>query len=282
MTATSRPFHQVDVFSAEPLRGNPLAVVADAGGLDDDRMAAFARWTHLSETTFLLPPTSPEADYRVRIFTPGGELPFAGHPTLGSCAAWLAEGGRPRQPGVVVQECGVGLVRVRRDDGRLAFAAPPLRRAGAADAGVQAQVARALKLAPSERAAVEWVDNGPGWLAVLLPSREQVLSLAPDFAAMAGLKLGVVAPWNPAVDGGEAQFEVRAFAPGGLEDPVTGSLNAGLAQWLIGSGRAPARYVASQGTVLGRSGRVHIEQADDGTVWVGGAVAPCIRGTVSL
>ncbi len=282
MTATSRPFHQVDVFSSEPLRGNPLAVVADAGGLDDDRMAAFARWTHLSETTFLLPPTSPEADYRVRIFTPSGELPFAGHPTLGSCAAWLAEGGRPRQPDVVVQECGVGLVRVRRDDGRLAFAAPPLRRAGAADAGVQAQVARALKLAPSELAAVEWVDNGAGWLAVLLSNREQVLSLAPDFAAMAGLKLGVVAPWDPAADGGEAQFEVRAFMPGGLEDPVTGSLNAGLAPWLIGSGRAPARYVASQGTVLGRSGRVHIEQADDGTVWVGGAVAPCIRGTVSL
>ncbi len=284
MTATTRPFHQVDVFSTEPLRGNPLAVVADAEGLDDDRMAAFARWTNLSETTFLLPPSSPEADYRVRIFTAAGELPFAGHPTLGSCAAWLAEGGRPRQPGVVVQECDIGLVHVRQDgeSGRLAFAAPPLRRAGAADAGIQAQVARALKLAPAELRAVEWVDNGPGWLAVLLSNREQVLSLAPDFAAMAGLKLGAVAPWNPAVDGDEAQFEVRAFAPGGLEDPVTGSLNAGLAQWLIGSGRAPARYVASQGTVLGRRGRVHIEQAADGTVWVGGAVAPCIGGTVSL
>jgi PhzF family phenazine biosynthesis protein len=279
MTLIPRPFHQVDVFTAEPLLGNPLAVVADADGLSDAQMAAFARWTNLSETTFLLRPTTPEADYRVRIFTPTGELPFAGHPTLGSCFAWLAQGGRPRQD-VVVQECGVGLVRVRRDGPRLAFAAPPLRRSGAVDAELHARLARALGLAPEDLLATEWVDNGAGWTGALLGSRAQVLALAPDFSAMGGLKIGVVAPWDPAVDGDEAQFEVRAFVA--FEDPVTGSLNAGLAQWLIGSGRAPARYVASQGTALGRRGRVHIDKVDDGTVWVGGDVVSCIQGTVTI
>jgi PhzF family phenazine biosynthesis protein len=275
-------FHQVDVFTDTPLQGNPLAVVVGADDLTDDQMARFAKWTNLSETTFLLRPTHPEADYRVRIFTPGGELPFAGHPTLGSCHVWLAQGGITKGEHVV-QECGVGLVSVRRDGQRLAFAAPPLRRSGPVTPELHAQISRALRLKPQDLLATEWVDNGPGWIAALLPSRAQVLSLEPDFAAMGDLHLGVVAPWNLAVDGDEAQFEVRAFAPGLSvnEDPVTGSLNASVAQWLIGSGRAPTQYIASQGTALGRRGRVYIDKVGD-TVWVGGRVTQCIEGQLTL
>jgi PhzF family phenazine biosynthesis protein len=260
------------------LRGNPLAVVVDAEGLDEGQMAAFARWTNLSETTFLLPPSSAEADYRVRIFTPSGELPFAGHPTLGSCHVWLAAGGRP-QADVVVQECAVGLVRVRRQAERLAFAAPPLRRTGPVEQDLLARIVSGLGLTSSAVLASQWVDNGPGWVAVMLGDRSQVLALQPDYAALGGIKLGVVAPWV----GGEAQFEVRAFvgASPGYEDPVTGSLNASLAQWMMASGLAPQRYVASQGTVLQRSGRVHLERDGD-TVWVGGEVTPCVEGNVLL
>jgi PhzF family phenazine biosynthesis protein len=274
----SRRFQQVDVFTAVPLRGNPLAVVVDADGLDDDRMAAVARWTQLSETTFLLPPTRPEADYRVRIFTPGGELPFAGHPTLGSAHVWLASGGQPRGD-TLVQECAVGLVRVRRDRGRLAFAAPPLRRGGPAEPALAAQIARGLGLPAQEIVATQWVDNGPGWVAALLRDRQTLLGLRLDRAALDGLKLGLVAPWP----GGEAQFEVRALigADPPYEDPVTGSLNASLAQWLIGAGLAPAAYVANQGTLLQRAGRVHVEQCD-GAVWVGGDVVPLIDGRILL
>ena len=274
-----RRFDQLDVFSAEPLRGNPLAVVHDADGLDDARMAAFARWTNLSETTFLLPPTDPQADYRVRIFTPGGELPFAGHPTLGSCHAWLAAGGQPRQTGQVVQQCGVGLVTVRRDGQRLAFAAPPTRRSGPLDGMLLAQIARALRLPLTALRDHQWVDNGPGWCAVMLASAEAVRALQPDWPALGELKLGVVGP-QPA--GRDTQFELRALIGGGMyEDPVTGSLNASVAQWLIGSGQAPARYVASQGHALGRAGRVYIEREGD-TIWVGGDVSACIRGEVQL
>ena len=274
-----RRFDQLDVFSAEPLRGNPLAVVHDADGLDDARMAAFARWTNLSETTFLLPPTDPQADYRVRIFTPGGELPFAGHPTLGSCHAWLAAGGRPRQTGQVVQQCGVGLVTVRRDGQRLAFAAPPTRRSGPLDGMLLAQIARALRVPLTALRDHQWVDNGPGWCAVMLASAEAVRALQPDWPALGELKLGVVGP-QPA--GRDTQFELRALIGGGMyEDPVTGSLNASVAQWLIGSGQAPARYVASQGHALGRAGRVYIEREGD-TIWVGGDVSACIRGEVQL
>ena len=274
-----RRFDQLDVFSAEPLRGNPLAVVHDADGLDDARMAAFARWTNLSETTFLLPPTDPQADYRVRIFTPGGELPFAGHPTLGSCHAWLAAGGRPRQEGQVVQQCGVGRVTVRRDGQRLAFAAPPTRRSGPLDGMLLAQIARALRLPLTALRDHQWVDNGPGWCAVMLASAEAVRALQPDWPALGELKLGVVGP-QPA--GRDTQFELRALIGGGMyEDPVTGSLNASVAQWLIGSGQAPARYVASQGHALGRAGRVYIEREGD-TIWVGGDVSACIRGEVQL
>jgi len=278
MSATRR-FTQLDVFTAEPLKGNPLAVVHDAQGLSDAQMAAFARWTNLSETTFLLPPTQAGADYRVRIFTPDRELPFAGHPTLGSCHAWLAAGGRAQRDGEVVQECGVGLVRVRRDATRLAFAAPPLRRSGEVDEATLAQIARCLKIPRDAIRASNWVSNGPHWVAVMLGSREELLALQPDFAAMGELELGVVAPWP----GGTADMEVRAFVPtlGVQEDPVTGSLNAGLAQWLIGSGAMPPRYVASQGTAMGRAGRVHVEQRD-GDIWIGGDSVALIEGSVSL
>jgi PhzF family phenazine biosynthesis protein len=286
---TERRTVVLDVFTAEPLKGNPLAVVVDAEGLSDAQMAAYARWTHLSETTFLLPPTDPAADYRVRIFTPGGELPFAGHPTLGSCRAWLDAGGVPREAGVVVQECGVGLVRVRQMDGvpnRLAFAAPPLRRSGPAESKVVAQVLRALRIGADAVLAVEWIDNGPGWLGVRLPDAAAVRALAPDFAAMRGLNVGVVGAW-PAGCGNGVDVEVRAFVPdlGVPEDPVTGSLNAGLAQWLIGSGVLPARYVAGQGHALGRDGRVHVEHIADGAlsgVWIAGDVTRCIAGTLRL
>lgn len=273
----TRPFSQVNVFSADPLSGNPLAVVHAAEGLSEAQMAALARWTNLSETTFLLPPTDPGADYRVRIFTPARELPFAGHPTLGSCHAWLAAGGKPRQGGVVVQQCGVGLVRVRRDGPRLAFAAPPLLRTGPLEPDVLAKIARALALAPSDIVHHQWVDNGPGWCAVMLRSARQVLALKPDWASLAPLKLGVVGPHDA---GHEAAFEVRAFV-GGYEDPVTGSLNASLAQWLIGAGLAKPAYIAAQGAALERAGRVHVrEQGDE--IWIGGDVVDVVRGEVDL
>jgi len=275
-------FQQVDVFTAVPFLGNPLAVVRDADALSEAQMAAFARWTNLSETTFLLTPTVVGADYCVRIFTPRGELPFAGHPTLGSCHVWLAGGGQPRGD-EVVQECGVGLVRIRRDGARLAFAAPPLRRTGAAGPEVVAQIARGLRLAPEVIRAAEWIDNGPGWVGALLDSRAKVLALRPDFAALGDLKLGVIGAWDAAQDGDAAQFEVRAFFAGGgvNEDPVTGSLNAGLAQWLIGAGIAPDAYVASQGAALGRAGRIYVRRAD-ADIWVGGDTVTCIEGTVTL
>jgi len=279
-----RRFHQLDVFSAVPLKGNPLAVVHAAQGLGDDTMAAFARWTNLSETTFLLPPTEAAAargaDYRVRIFTPGGELPFAGHPTLGSCHAWLAAGGQPRAAGVVVQECGVGLVRIRRAGGRLAFAAPPLRRTGPLEAALLARIVAGLGLGASDVLHHQWVDNGPGWCAVMLRSGEQVLSVRLDWTALGPLKLGLV---GAQAAGADTAFEVRAFVPGlGVpEDPVTGSLNAGLAQWLVGAGLAPTAYVAAQGAALGRAGRVYVEQ-DGADMWIGGDVVVCIEGGVTL
>ena len=275
---TQHVFSQVDVFTDTPLRGNPLAVVHGADALSDAQMQALARWTNLSETSFLLQPTDPAADYRVRIFTPSRELPFAGHPTLGSCHAWLGAGGRPRSA-YVVQQCGVGLVRIRRDGTRLAFAAPPLRRSGAVQAEVLEHVARALNTDVGAFRASQWVDNGPGWVAVMLASREELLAQQPDFVAMRGLTLGVVAPWP----GGDAQFEVRAFVAdaGGYEDPVTGSLNAGLAQWLIGAGLAPPKYIASQGTALQRAGRVHVELQGADT-WIGGHSVTCVRGELTL
>jgi len=274
------PFFQLDVFSAVPFKGNPLAVIAEADGLEDAQMQAIANWTNLSETTFLSRPKDAAADYHVRIFTPSRELPFAGHPTLGSCHAWLALGHRPKAEHVV-QECGAGLVRIKRDGARLAFAAPPLRRSGDVDGELRGHIAASLGVSEQTIKAAQWVDNGPGWIAVLLGSRREVLALKLDGSLLPGQSLGVVAPWDPAQDGNEAQFEVRAFTSRHTEDPVTGSLNAGLAQWLIGAGLAKPRYIAAQGTVLGRAGRVHVAQEGD-AIWIGGDVAPCIAGTITL
>ena len=274
-----RDFSQVDVFTATALLGNPLAVVHDGSGLSTERMAAFARWTNLSETTFLLPPTNPEADYRGRIVTPGGALPFAGHPTLGSCHVWLQAGGRPKREDVVMQECAIGLVPLRRGE-RLAFAAPATT-VERVDAELLHRVYAALGLDPARVRDAAWLSNGFPQLTLLLDSAATVLALKPDHAALKGLgKVGVVAP-HPA--GGELDFEVRFFAAaiGVNEDPVTGSLNANIARWLIDSGRAPARYVAAQGTAMGRAGRIHVQRDDQGT-WIGGDVAACVGGTVLL
>jgi PhzF family phenazine biosynthesis protein len=273
-----RRFSQVDVFSAEPFRGNPVAVVHDATGITDDEMAAFARWTNLSETTFLLEPTTDEADYRLRIFTPGGELPFAGHPTIGSAHAWLEAGGVPQLDDALVQECGVGLVELRRGD-RLAFAGPPFIRSGEVSDEDRERIVQAVRIDPSQVRDLQWIDNGPGWVGVLLDSADEVLAIEPDWASQEPLNIGVVGPYP---EGAECAVEVRAICPlfGIGEDPVTGSLNAGIAQWLAGD-RLPSSYVASQGTVLGRRGRVFIEREGD-TVWVGGDARTNITGTVGL
>lgn len=274
-------FQQVDVFTSNRFKGNPLAVVVGADGLPDETMAALANWTNLSETTFLLKPTVPEADYRLRIFTPSGELPFAGHPTLGSCHVWLSLGNVSKGPHVI-QECGAGQVRVRRDGNRLAFAAPPLRRTGDVESEILDQIARGLQIRRDAIKASQWIDNGPGWVAVMLTSWADVLALQPDYPALGDLMLGVIAPWQPATDGREAAFEVRAFVSNrASEDPVTGSLNAGLAQWLIAAGLAPAAYIASQGTVLGREGRIHVERDGD-DVWIGGETLTCIEGKLTI
>ena len=272
-------FSQVDVFSAEPMLGNPVAVVHDADELSDEEMARFARWTNLSETTFLLAPTRPGADYRLRIWTPGGELPFAGHPTLGSAHAWLEAGGVPADPDELVQECGAGLVRVRRGT-RLAFAAPPLVRSGPVSDEDRAGICRALRIEDAQIVDCAWVDNGPGWVGVLLADADAVLALQPDLPAFGELEIGVVGLHAPGAS--DADVEVRAFVPtlGIGEDPVTGSLNAGVAQWLAGD-RLPTSYVASQGTALGRRGRVHVSvEGDD--LWVGGDTLLTIAGEVAL
>jgi len=275
----SRPFHQVDVFTTTPYLGNPVAVVHGAEGIGPEAMQRFACWANLSETTFLLPPSQPGADYRVRIFTPARELPFAGHPTLGSAHAWLEAGGEPAAPERIIQECAAGLVALRRTGAGLAFAAPPLIRSGPAGGELTGHIAQMLGLDPSAVVEAEWVDNGPGWVGLLLDSAETVLALRPG---PVDLDIGVVGPY-PA--GSPEQFEVRAFVPSAgstAEDPVTGSLNASLAGWLIRTGRAAAPYVARQGTAIGRSGRVHITQDGDGTIWVGGGTVTCIRGDVEL
>jgi PhzF family phenazine biosynthesis protein len=270
-------FSQVDVFSSEPLGGNPVAVVHGADDLTDDQMAAFARWTNLSETTFLLRPADPAADYRLRIFTPGDELPFAGHPTLGSAHAWLEAGGAPAGPDIV-QECGAGLVTIRRGD-VLSFRAPPLMRSGAVSERDADAIAVALHLSRADLLDLQWIDNGPGWVGVVLRDAQQVLDLRPEWAAFGDLKIGVVGAY-PA--GGPADVEVRAFCPqyGVPEDPVTGSLNAGIGQWLAGT-TLPTSYVASQGTVLQRAGRVHVSLVD-GEVWVGGETRTTVAGSVDL
>ncbi len=277
-------FSQVDVFGRAPLTGNPVAVVHDATGLDDDQMAAFARWTNLSETTFLLPPTSAAADYRLRIFTPAEELPFAGHPTLGSAHAWLARGGVPAAGDRVVQECGVGPVELRNEAG-LSFRAPAFLRFGPVDEETLARAITSLGVEPGRVVRASWIDNGPGWLGLQLQSAADVLGLEPDFVQMQGLEIGVIGPHTDA-DRAEigADHEVRAFCPGFSvpEDPVTGSLNAGFAVWLIGDGHLPGRYVARQGTAMGRDGRVQIRSDEAGDVWVGGSCRTVVSGTIDL
>ena len=274
-----RPFRQIDVFTTVPYRGNPVAVVLDARDLDSEQMQRFAHWTNLSETTFVLQPNDPAADYRLRIFTPVAELPFAGHPTLGTCHAWLSAGGVPKRDDLIVQECNAGLIPIRRTDDGLAFAAPPLVRSGPVDEALVDEIAGVLGI---ERAAIvdsQWADNGPGWVAVLLEDADGVLALEPRYTE---LDIGVVGP-HP--EGSPEAWEVRAFFPKDgaiVEDPVTGSLNASLAEWLLRTGRATAPYVASQGTVLGRAGRVHVSQDDDGTIWIGGGTVTCVSGEVEI
>lgn len=274
----------VDVFGESALSGNPLAVVVDSEGLDDDGMLRITRWLNLSETTFLLTPESEDADYRVRIFTLAGELPFAGHPTLGTCHVWQQVAGDSRDE--IVQECGAGLVRLRRSDGRLAFESPPLIRDGPVDAVQLAEFAYVLGIETSDIVAAQWVDNGPGWVGLLLTDADTVLGLEPDFSRHPKeetLDIGVVGFHPP---GSDCLYEVRAFFSGAggrmLEDPVTGSLNASLAEWLISEGRASPPYVASQGTRLDRSGRIHISRDEEGSVWVGGDTSTVVSGTLDL
>jgi PhzF family phenazine biosynthesis protein len=275
-----RPFAQVDVFTSGPGLGNPLAVVLDGAGLTTDDMRRFARWTNLSETTFVLPPGDGSADYRVRIFTPDDELPFAGHPTLGTCHAWLEAGGRPKRDGVVVQECSAGLVAIRQAAaGVLAFAAPPLIRSGEVDEDLVARIAASIGLARGDIVDAQWVDNGPGWVAVLLRDAQAVLDIVPGDVF---LDLGVLGLYPP---GGEVALELRALYPQNgyvVEDPVTGSLNASAAGWLLATGRLTAPYTASQGTAIGRAGRISITQDPDGAVWTGGRTVTVVRGTVSI
>jgi predicted PhzF superfamily epimerase YddE/YHI9 len=294
-----RRFRQVDVFGSAPLTGNPVAVVLDAEGLSDEQMQRLANWTNLSETTFVLAPSDPEADYRLRIFTPASELPFAGHPTLGSAHAWLEAGGAPRRatsqpadrpsatdrppatdrsPARIVQECGASLIEMRPTADGIAFAAPPRVRSGPVEPELVDEIAAMLGIGRSEVVDAQWADNGPGWIAILLPTASHVRAIRPT---MVTLPVGVVGPDE---DGGPADFEVRAFFPFGertIEDPVTGSLNASIAQWLLESGRARSPYVAAQGTVLGRAGRVFVE-ASEGQVWVGGVTVTCVTGTIEL
>lgn len=273
----ARPFRQVDVFSPVPFAGNPVAVVLDADGLDDHAMQTFARWTNLSETTFVHTPTMAGADYRVRIFTPTGELPFAGHPTLGTCHAWLEQHpGAHLRDRPVLQQCPMGLVPIRTTPDGLAFAAPPLLRDGPVERDLLTRITAMLGIQPADVVAAEHADNGPGWVAILLPSADAVLALRPSAV---DVPVGVVGPYP---QGSAAAFELRAFLPRNaalMEDPVTGSLNAAVAQWLLRTGRARSPYLASQGTALHRSGRVHIHRDDDGAIWVGGATITRLSGT---
>ena len=278
---STHEFSQVDVFTTGPGKGNPLAVVGGAETLTDAQMQSFANWTNLSETTFLLPPADPEADYRVRIFTPSGELPFAGHPTLGTADVWLRGGGVPRTEGRIVQECAAGLVEIKNDGGRLAFAAPVLQRTGELPEENVQKICAALGLERSDVLRHQWAHNGPQWQALQLADAQAVLDVEPDYAALAPFGVGLIGAYPP---GGDVDFEVRGlmgFEAMPAEDPVTGSLNAALGQWLIGAGLAPESYVARQGTRLGRDGRVYVS-ASDGEIWVGGDVQAVIRGTVEL
>lgn len=278
---TPRPFAQVDVFSSTPYLGNPVAIIIDGSGLNTDDMQRVARWTNLSETTFLLPPTNPQADYRVRIFTPGGELPFAGHPTLGSAHAWLEAGGTPLSADCVVQECTAGLINVRRGSGILSFAAPATQRTGDLESDYLAQIVTAFGIREDQVLSHQWVDNGPGWAVIRLRTAQEVLDLEPDLSQIPTAMIGAIGAYP---EGSEHAYEMRTFAPavGIVEDPVCGSMNASVGQWLIGTGAVPSTYRVSQGSRLGRAGDITITADDDGTVWVGGATTTCFRGTAKI
>lgn len=277
-----RRFSQVDVFASDGFSGNPLAVVHDGDGITTDVMLRITGWTNLSEATFLLPPEHADADYAVRIFCPGRELPFAGHPTLGTCAAWLAAGGVPKRPDRIVQECGAGLIPIRRDGDRLAFAAPPMTRTGPIEPDLLAERLHQLGIEPGDVVDSAWIDNGPGWMGILLESGDAVLDVALPTAPLLGFDVGLIGPYPV---GAECALEVRglfADASGQIrEDPVTGSLNASAAQWLIEAGRIAAPYTASQGTVIGRRGRIHVDR-EDGDTWVGGKSVIAIAGTITI
>ncbi|MEU9337051.1 PhzF family phenazine biosynthesis protein [Streptomyces sp. NPDC048290] len=277
----TRAFAQVDVFSTLAFHGNPVAVVLDGTGLDEQDMQGLARWTNLSETTFVLPPTTEDADYRLRIFTPGGELPFAGHPTLGSARAWLDAGHTPRRADRIVQECGAGLVIVRRDQDALAFAAPPRVRDGALDEAYLQRLITAFGITREQVLDHQWVDNGPGWAVLRLASAREVLALEPDLSLIPDAMAGAIGAHD---DNAGHDFELRTFAPavGVPEDPACGSMNAGVGQWLISTGTAPTAYRVSQGSRLGRAASIEVTADGDGTVWVGGATTVAIRGTITL
>lgn len=277
----SRPFAQVDVFSARPYQGNPVAVILDGEGLDEEAMLRVARWTNLSETTFVLPPSTDAADYRLRIFTPGGELPFAGHPTLGSAHAWIENGGAPRDEVLIVQECAAGLVEVARRDGFFSFAAPAMRRTGDLEEDFLNDVVTAFRIRHDEVLAHQWVDNGPGWAVVRLATAQDVLDLDPDLSLIPTAMVGAIGAYP---EGSEYAFEMRTFAPGvGVaEDPVCGSMNASVGQWLLGSGAMAGGYKVSQGSKLGRAGDITISADPNGAVWVGGATNTLFRGTAAI
>jgi PhzF family phenazine biosynthesis protein len=273
-------FQQVDVFTNRPLMGNALAVVHGADNLSDKQMTKFANWTNLSETTFLLNPINDSADYKVRIFTPNNELPFAGHPTLGSCFAWLSNGGIAKSKDVIIQECAIGLIKIRKDGSRLSFEAPELIKSGSLDDLTLKKVAMSLRIGVSDIINHQWVDNGPGWCAVMLKNAQQVLALDPDPQLLKDFKIGVIGSYP---DGSETDFEVRAFAmPYGIyEDPVTGSLNAGIAKWFFNTNSVKDEYTVSQGKALGRDGKIFIQKIDN-TIWVGGEIISCINGELTL
>lgn len=275
-----RRFHQVDVFGSDAFSGNPLAVIHDSDGLTTEDMLEITDWIDLSETTFLVPTTDPDADYHVRIFCPGRELPFAGHPTLGTCQAWLAAGGTPKQPDRIMQQCGAGLVPIRRTDDRLAFAAPDLIRSGPVAPDELTERTEQLGLTAGDVIDAAWIDNGPGWMGLLLESAEAVLSVSVPSGSIPGFNVGLIGP--------QPTDHVHAIEIRGLfedstgrvrEDPVTGSLNASVAQWLIDSGRLPPSYRARQGTAIGRRGDVWIDRSD-GEVWVGGHSTVRITGSI--
>lgn len=272
-----RSFQQVDVFTDRLGYGNPVAVVFDADDLTDAEMARFASWTNLSETTFVCRPTEPTADYHVRIFTPTQELPFAGHPTVGTCHGWLHAGGVPQDQSCIVQQCGVGLVTLKRVAGRLSFATPPLIKGGALSKAELAAAIAALGVRPDQVLDTAWVDNGPGWIGVRLDRVETLRGLTPNLESV-DFKIGAVA-----LTGGDPAIEVRAFftAGGTREDPVTGSVNGSIAQWLLGDGSVSAPYVSSQGTAMGRDGRVYVSQDDDG-IWIGGDAVTGVEGSVVI